>query len=61
MNALDGHRVVAVFDADDAGAQAREWWHGALQNAQTVTPPAHDVSDYWKDGGDLRKWVEALI
>lgn len=56
--------IVAVYDADEAGDQAREYWQnapGLAQRVTTVAPPDHDLSDYWSKGGDLRKWLAEVV
>ncbi len=53
--------ILVVHDDDKAGDKGR----GYIANLQSVSPriksiqsPAHDLTDYWKAGGDLRNWVE---
>jgi len=50
-------RVLATFDADDAGEQARRWWLGKLKNGEYCPPPCGDVTEMHQDGYDLRTWV----
>jgi hypothetical protein len=49
-----------VHDDDQAGARGREY----IANLQTkiprlfpILPPAHDLTDFWKAGGDVREWT----
>ncbi len=53
--------VFGVFDADNAGEQAGAFWKSLSGRVKLVAlpgdPPAHDVSDFWKAGGNLADWV----
>lgn len=49
-----------VMDADKAGDQARARWldNEALKTVLVVIqPPDHDLTDFWKHGGNLRAWL----
>lgn len=53
--------VVLSFDVDanGAGDKAVEWWHERLgDKAIHIAPTAHDVTDMWREGGDLQQWLE---
>lgn len=52
--------VVQVSDADQAGDEARQYW---TQQARVVTvqPPDHDLTDYWRAGGNLRRWIAETV
>jgi hypothetical protein len=57
-------RVLVVHDDDKAGDKGR----GYITSLQALAPritsiqsPAHDLTDYWKAGGDLRGWVENYL
>ncbi len=51
--------IVQVSDDDEAGEKAREFWQGQAR-VTTIKPPDHDLTDYWRKGGDLRGWVARL-
>jgi hypothetical protein len=60
-------RVVVVYDGDAAGETGRRKFEG-ITRAQSASPPAHsinapahDLTDYWKQGGDLRGWVRQVV
>jgi hypothetical protein len=49
-----------VMDDDEAGDRARVYWDGmAAMRTRLVAaePPDHDLTDFWKHGGDLRRWL----
>jgi hypothetical protein len=48
--------ITAVYDDDPAGDQARRYL-ASFTRVQLVSPPAHDLSDYFRLGGDLRSWL----
>jgi DNA primase len=52
--------ILVLHDDDKAGDRGRAYIQ-ALQAAspriQQVQPPAHDLTDFWKSGGDLRDWL----
>jgi hypothetical protein len=52
--------VLSVSDGDAAGEQARRYL-GSLARVETLDPPAHDLSDYALQGGDLRLWIAGHI
>jgi len=51
--------VLVVHDDDQAGEEGRRYI-AALQSRIgriiPIFPPAHDLTDFWKSGGDLRAW-----
>lgn len=51
--------IVQVSDDDEAGEKARAFWEGQAR-VTVVKPPDHDLTDYWRKGGDLRGWVARL-
>lgn len=53
--------ILVVHDDDKAGDKGRSY----IASLQSVSPriksikvPAHDLTDYWKIGSDLREWIE---
>jgi len=57
-------KLLVVMDADDAGAKARERWRGVVQWLQVVEPPnapGKDITDWWKNGVNLREWLEPYL
>jgi DNA primase len=59
---LGCHKVVLVGDSDNAG----EDWALAMgllskRMCRTIVPTGKDLTEYWKKGGDLRKWVEWVL
>jgi len=56
--------ILVVHDDDNAGGKGREYI-SELQNIsdriQPIFPPAHDLTDYWKSGEDLRTWTAEQV
>ena len=62
MASLLGARVVlATYDADQAGADGRAYLRSLSERVVAVEPPAHDLTAYWRAGGNLRAWIAALV
>jgi hypothetical protein len=53
--------VLAVYDADQAGADGRAYLRSLSRRVVPVEPPAHDLTAYWQAGGDVRAWIAALV
>jgi DNA primase len=53
-------KILAVYDSDEAGDQARKYL-SSIPRIRTVTPPAHDLTDYFRLGGDLRTWIASIL
>ena len=56
--------VIVIHDSDQAGDRGRQYAakiRQITQRIQIVDPPAHDLSDYWKAGGNLRAWVAGHV
>ena len=52
--------VLVVHDDDKAGGMGREYiteLATRFGRVKSIAPPAHDLSDFWKSGGNLRTWV----
>ncbi len=57
-------KLLVVMDADDAGAKARERWQHVVRWVQLVDPPdapGKDITDWWKNGVNLREWLEPYL
>ena len=65
LSILTGYLVVlVVHDDDKAGEQGREYFgelHSRFSRVQSIRPPAHDLTDFWKAGGNLRSWVAGQV
>jgi hypothetical protein len=56
--------VIVVHDDDQAGDRGREYIsriRSVIQRIKVVDPPAHDLTDFWKGGGNLRAWVAGHV
>jgi len=54
--------ILFVPDYDSAGAIASVKWSKKFCNIhRTLTPHGKSVSDYFQEGGDLRKWLQECI
>ena len=52
--------VLVVHDDDQAGEEGRRYianLQSRIRRIIPVSPPAHDLTDFWKSGGDLRAWA----
>jgi hypothetical protein len=52
--------ILVVHDDDIAGEHGRDYiskLHAVSERIVAIQPPAHDLTDYWKSGGDLRIWT----
>ncbi|HSO10745.1 MAG TPA: toprim domain-containing protein [Anaerolineales bacterium] len=52
--------ILVVHDNDKAGDRGREYiasLQARIPRLRTILPPAHDLTDFWKAGGDLREWT----
>ncbi len=52
--------ILVVHDDDQAGARGRSYiskLHAVSERIMPIEPPAHDLTDFWKSGGDLRSWI----
>jgi len=57
-------KIFVVHDDDKAGDRGREYIESLKvisPRIESISPPAHDLTDYWKSGGDLRKWVAGYV
>jgi hypothetical protein len=56
--------VLVVHDDDQAGEKGREYvakLHTKFGRIQSIQPPAHDLTDFWKSGGDVRGWLAGHV
>jgi len=62
--------VLVVHDADAAGDRGRQYiakLHTQGSRVRSIPPPclnntfAHDLTDFWKSGGNLRAWVAGHV
>ena len=56
--------VLVVHDDDQAGEKGRQYiaeLHQRFGRVQSIQPPAHDLTDFWKSGGDLRAWLAGQV
>jgi 5S rRNA maturation endonuclease (ribonuclease M5) len=56
--------VLVIHDADQAGEQGRQYFselHARFPRMHSIQPPAHDLTDFWKAGEDLRAWLAGQI
>lgn len=56
--------VLVVHDNDKAGEMGREYiaeLHACFRRMQSIQPPAHDLTDFWKSGGDVRAWLAGQV
>jgi hypothetical protein len=57
-------KIFVVHDDDKAGDKGREYiasLKAISPRIESIAPPAHDLTDYWRSGGDLRKWVAGYV
>jgi hypothetical protein len=53
-------RILAVYDDDPAGDRARQYLN-SFARIQLIPPPAHDLTDYFRSGGDLHAWLASIL
>jgi hypothetical protein len=56
--------VLVVHDDDQAGEKGRQYiaeLHQRFGRVQAIQPPAHDLTDFWKSGGNLRAWLAGQV
>jgi hypothetical protein len=56
--------VLAVHDDDQAGEAGREYitaLKARTGRIASISPPAHDLTDLWKSGGDVRAWAAGHV
>lgn len=54
--------IICAYDLDQAGELGSEYLRRAIGARMSVAhPDAHDLTDYWKSGGDLRRWIAGRV
>ena len=56
--------ILVVHDDDNAGEKGRQYISELQKMSDRiypVTPPAHDLTDYWRSGGNLRAWTAEQV
>lgn len=57
-------KLMLVLDKDSAGERGVERWRQVVTWIETIKPPdvtGKDVTDWWKNGADLRAWLEPYL
>jgi hypothetical protein len=57
-------KIFVVHDNDRAGDRGREYIAGLKAispRIESIIPPAHDLTDFWRSGGDLRRWMAGYV
>jgi hypothetical protein len=53
-------KIFVVHDDDKAGDQGRDYiasLKAISPRIESIIPPAHDLTDFWRAGGDVRAWA----
>jgi hypothetical protein len=53
-------RILTVYDSDPAGDLARAYL-SQYPRVTLLSPFAHDLTDYWRSGGNFQSWLLARI
>ena len=53
--------ILAVYDLDAAGKHGNDYLRSVSHRVVVVEPPDHDLTDYWRRGGNLRAWIAAQV
>jgi len=56
--------VLTVYDDDRAGEEGRAYvaqLQARIPRLGSIRIPAHDLTDFWKSGGDLRAWTARTV
>jgi hypothetical protein len=57
-------KIFVVHDDDKAGDKGREYINSLKAispRIESIRPPAHDLTNFWKSGGNLRRWVAGYV
>ena len=57
-------KIFVVHDDDKAGDKGREYiasLKAISPRIESISPPAHDLTDYWRSGGDVRVWAAGYV
>lgn len=59
---MTAKNIWIVTDNDKEGNKAAKYWQDLTgARSKRITPPAHDITDAWRDGVDLRGWAIELL
>jgi hypothetical protein len=56
--------VLVLHDDDKAGDEGRRYianLQSRMRRIIPISPPAHDLTDFWKSGGNLRTWAAGHV
>lgn len=53
--------IIAVLDDDLAGVLGKLALGALSDRIAMEQPPAHDITDYWRAGGNVRAWIAGLV
>jgi hypothetical protein len=56
--------IRALYDDDKAGDQGLAYitcLNAKFGRLKAIPPPAHDLTNFWKSGGNLRSWVAGQV
>jgi hypothetical protein len=57
-------KIFVVHDDDKAGDKGREYiasLKAISPRIESISPPAHDLTDFWRSGGDVRAWAAGYV
>ncbi len=57
-------KIFVVHDDDKAGDKGRAYIASLKEispRIESISPPAHDLTDFWKAGGDVRAWAAGYV
>jgi hypothetical protein len=57
-------KIFVVHDDDKAGDKGRDYiasMKAISPRIESISPPSHDLTDFWRVGGDLRVWVAEYV
>jgi hypothetical protein len=57
-------KIFVVHDDDKAGDRGRDYiasLKAISPRIESVSPPAHDLTDFWRLGGDVRAWTASHV
>jgi hypothetical protein len=57
-------KIFVVHDDDKAGDKGREYidsLKAISPRIESIIPPAHDLTDFWRLGGDVRDWAAGYV
>jgi hypothetical protein len=57
-------KIFVVHDDDKAGDNGRAYiasLKAISPRIESIAPPAHDLTDFWRSGGDVRAWAAGYV